>query len=112
VGKRPSFIEVATDRLSFLADDHGFDGPEIKRPWDRIPAIAHVCYQRSDVTIEVRHVVGFMGENYVETRCRRKDGNGEGDWVALGSNTTRTGYQLRRALDLQAQAIRSHLGLS
>jgi hypothetical protein len=53
-----------------------------------------------------------MGENYVETRCRRKDENGEGDWTVLGNNTTRTGYQLRRALDLQAQALRTHLGLS
>ncbi len=113
MGKRPSFIEVATDRLSFLADDHGFAGPEIERPGDRgVPGIAHVCYHRSDVTVEVTHVVGVMGENYVETRCRRKDESGEGTWAALGSNTTRTGYQLRRALDLQAQAIRSHLGLS
>jgi hypothetical protein len=112
MGKRPSFIEVATDRLSFLPDDHGFAGPEIERPGDRIPAIAHVRYHRSDVTIEVTHVVGFMGENYVETRCRRKDGNGEGSWAALGSNATHTGYQLRRALGLQVQAIRSRLGLS
>jgi hypothetical protein len=112
VGKRPSFIEVATDCLSFLPDDHGFAGPEIERPGDRIPAIAHVRYHRSDVTIEVTHVVGFMGENYVEARCRRRDGDGEDNWAALGSNATHTGYQLRRALGLQAQAIRSHLGLS
>jgi hypothetical protein len=30
----------------------------------------------------------------------------------LGRNTTRTGYQLRRALDLQAEALCSRLGLS
>jgi hypothetical protein len=112
MGKRPSFIEVATDRLSFLADDHGFVGPEIEQPGDRIPAIAHVRYHGSDVSIEVTHIVGFMGEAYVETRCRHKDGSGEGDWAVLGSNTAQTGYQLRRALDLQAQAIRSHLDLS
>jgi hypothetical protein len=113
MGKRPSFIEVTTNRLSFLADDHGFAGPEIERfnP-DRMPTITHVCYHRNDVTIEVIHVVGFMGENYVETRCRHKDENGEGDRMTLGNNTTHTGYQLRRAVDLQAQAIRSHLGLS
>jgi hypothetical protein len=110
--KRPLFIEIATNRLSFLVDDHGFVGPEVERPWDRIPAVTRVCYHRSDVTIEVAHIIGFMGENHVETRCRRKDGNNQDDWMALGSNTTRTGYQLRRALDLQAQAIRSHLGLS
>jgi len=111
VGKRPSFIEAATDRLRFLRDDQGFAGPEIERPWDRIPAIACVRYHRNDLIIEVSHVVGFMGENYVETRCRHKDGRGHGDWIALGRNTTHTGYQLRRALDLQAQAACSHLGL-
>lgn len=112
MGKRPSFIEVATDRLSFLADDLMFAGPEVERPGDTIPAIAHVRYHRNDVTIEVTHVVGFMGEKYVETRCHHKDGNDEDNWATLGSSATHTGYQLRRALHLQAQAIRSHLGLS
>jgi hypothetical protein len=111
MGKRPSFIEVATDRLNFLADSHGFAGPEIHRPEEGIPAITYVSYHRSDVTVEVIHVVGFMGENYVETRCRRKEGNSQSDWTTLGHNTTRTGYQLRRALDLQTQAIRSRLEL-
>ena len=112
MGKRPSFIEAATSRLSFLADDHGFAGPEIERPSDSIPpGIARVCYHRGDATIEVIHVVGPMGENYVESRCRRKDRNSEGDWTTLGSNTTHTGYQLRRALDLQAQTLCFHLGL-
>ena len=110
MGKRPSFIEVTTDRLGFL-HGHGFAEPEIKQPWDRIPAITRVQYSSNDMTIEVSHVVGFMGENYVETRCRRTDGNGQGDWTQLGSDTTHTGYQLRRAVDRQAQAIRSHLGL-
>ena len=111
MGKRPSFIEVATDRLSFLADGHGFVGPETERPEPGIPAMTRVSYHRSDVTVEVVHVIGFMGENYVETRYRRKDGKGEGDWMTMGRNKTHTGYQLRRALDLQAQAIRSHLQL-
>jgi hypothetical protein len=79
MGKRPSFIEVATNRLGFLAGDYGFAGPEIERPWDRIPAVTRVGYHRSDMTVEVSHVVGFMGENYVETRIQRKDGNGQGD---------------------------------
>jgi hypothetical protein len=111
MGKRLSFVEVATDRLGFLADAHGFAGPEIQRPERGIPAIAHVSYHRSDATVEIAHVVGFMGENYVETRCCRRDGRIESHWVTLGNNTTHTGYQLRRALDLHAQAIRSHLEL-
>ena len=112
MGKRPSFIEVATDRLSFLADGHGFAGPETERPEQGIPAMTRLRYHRSDVTVEVVHVIGFMGESYVETRYRRKHGTGEADWMTLGTNTTHTGYQLQRALDLQAQAIRSHLELT
>ena len=111
MGKRPSFIEVTTERLRFLQDEQGFAGPEIERPGEGIPSIARVGYHRDELTIEVSHVVGFMGENYVETRCRHKDGHSQGNWMELGNNTTRSGYQLRRALDLQAGAIRSHLGL-
>lgn len=77
MGKRLSFIEVATTRLSFLADDHGFTGPEIERSWDRIPAVTRICYHRKDMTVEIVHVVGFMGENHVDTRCRRKDKDSE-----------------------------------
>ena len=101
---------MVTDRLRFLLDDHGFTGPETEPPWDRIPAIARVRYHRKGMTIEVTHVVGFMGENYVETRCRHPDEDGNGDWLALGHNTTHTGYQLQRAIDLQARAVSSHLG--
>jgi hypothetical protein len=68
MGKRPSFIEAAMNCLSFLADDHGFAGPEIEHPWDRIPAVTRICYHRKDVTVEIVHVVGFMGENHVETQ--------------------------------------------
>jgi len=75
------------------------------------PAIAHVRYHRNDLIIEASHVAGFMAENYAETRCRHKDGCGRGDRIAVGRNTTHTGYKLRRAPDLQAQAVCSHLGL-
>jgi hypothetical protein len=63
-------------------NDRGFAGPEIERPWDRIPAIARARYHRSDQVIEVSHVVGFRGENYVETRYLRKDGGGQGAHLA------------------------------
>lgn len=96
--------------MRFVCDDQGFGGPEIERPWDRIPAITRIRYHRDDLVIEVSHVVGFMGENYVETRCRHKAGRDEGDWIVLRSDISHSGYQLRRALDLQAQAVYSHLG--
>jgi hypothetical protein len=112
VGKRPSFIEVATSRLAFLVDEQGFSGPEtIKWPSQPFPAVTRLRYHRNDIIIEVAHVVAYMGENYVETRCRRNDDE-ESGWIELSRNTTHTGYQLRRALDLQADAICSYLALT
>jgi hypothetical protein len=71
-----------------------------------------VRYHRNDTTIEVVHVVRYMGVYYVETRCREPGEDAQGDWTQLGRNTTHTGYQLRRALDLQAEALCSRLGPS
>jgi hypothetical protein len=111
VRKRPSFIETATNRLRFLVDEQGFLGPETEK--DKfVPGISTVRYHRIDMTIEIVHVVGPMGESYVETRCRRETDDAQGDLTHLGRNTTRTGYQLQRALDLQAEAICSRLGIA
>jgi hypothetical protein len=93
VGKRPSFLDEATSRLSFLVEDRGFVGPETERPPQPFPAVTWLRYHRSDMTIEVVHVVAYMGEDYVETRCRLK-GDEDGGWIELGHNTTHTGYQL------------------
>jgi len=87
--KRPSFMELAPDCLRFLVEDQGFTGPELLPPGDRIPAIGHVRYHRSDMTIEILHVVGFMGENYVQTQYRMA-GSSDRDWIKLGSNTPQT----------------------
>jgi hypothetical protein len=103
-------MELASGRFHFLTEKQGFSGPELRAPGDRIPAIGHLRFHRSDMTIEILHVVGFMGENYVETQYRRV-GSADRDWLKLGRNTTHTGYQLRRALDLQAKAVRDILGL-
>jgi len=111
VGKCASFIETATNRLRFLVDEQGFLGPETEK--DKfVPGISTVRYHRNDMTIEVVQVVGPMGEAYVETRCRRETDNEQGDLTHLGRNTTHRGYQLRRALDLQADAVCSYLGLT
>src|SRR5262249_42904623 len=85
VGKRPSFIDAATNRLTFLVDEQGFLGPETEE--DSFPGITSVRYHRNDLTIEVAHVVGYMGENYVQTRCNQPDKDGQGNWAQLGRNT-------------------------
>jgi hypothetical protein len=78
------------DRLRFLVNNHDFVGPESERPWDRIPEITWVRYHRGDMTIEMAHVVGFMGEDDVYTRNRTpgRDAYGPDDWIELGSNAT------------------------
>jgi hypothetical protein len=111
VSKRPSFTEVATGRLRFLIDDQEFAGPEVTEWPPDMPAVTRVSYHRSDVTIEVAYVVDHMGEVYVQARGRQKD-DPQCGWIDLGRNTARTGYQLRHALDRQANAICSHLGLT
>lgn len=74
VGKRPSFIETATNRLRFLVDEAGFLGPATEKG-TLVPGISTVRYHRNDMTIEVVLVVGPMGEAYVETRCCRETDN-------------------------------------
>jgi hypothetical protein len=112
VGKRLSFIEAATNRLRFLVDEQGFLGPETEKD-NFVPGISTVRYHhRNDMTIEVVHVVGPMDEAYVETRWRRETDNEQGDLIHIGRNTTHTGYQLRRVLNLQAEAICSLLGMT
>jgi hypothetical protein len=70
VGKRPSFIGTATNRLSFLVDEQGLIGPETEK--DKfVPGISRVRYHRNDTTIEVVHVVGYIGENYWASVSRR-----------------------------------------
>ena len=105
-------LPLAHECLRRAVPAQGFLGPETEN--DKfVPGISTVRYHRNDMTIEVVHVVGHMGEVYVETRCRREaDENGQGDLTHLGHNTTHTGYQLRRALDLQAEAICSRLGVT
>lgn len=111
MGKRPAFIEAATSRLRFLVAEHDFLGPETEK--DKfVPGVSTVRYHRNDMTIEVVHVVGPMGEAYVESRLRREIDNEQGDVTHLGRNTAHTGYQLWRAIDLQARAICSWLGIT
>ena len=40
----------------------------------RILSITCVRYHYSDLIIEISHIVGFIGENYVKTRCLHKAG--------------------------------------
>ena len=100
----------ATSRLALLCGDHGFAGPEVSGQPDDYPLVMCVRYHRADLDVEASLVLSYGGEEYVtatvvypgvaQEPARRTE---------VGTDTARTGFQLRRGLDRQAQAIRELL---
>jgi hypothetical protein len=104
-----TFADEAVKELDFLKSQYGFAGPEVERGGSRGTMVS-VSYRRGDVTIEVSLVFWYMGDEYVAT-ARVVDGrHGAVRRSELGHNTAHTGYQMRRALRLQAQAVRATIG--
>jgi hypothetical protein len=68
-----------------------------------------VRYQRTGLAIEISLVLSYMGEEYVATELVSEDGSGSVRRTQIGSGAAHTGYQMRRALDRQAEAVRSVL---
>jgi hypothetical protein len=103
-----TFVAEATDRLRFLGAEYGFTGPEIEGQDEDggYPLLRTVRYRREGVTIEASLVLSYMAEEYVVTRLVRDDPPGATHHSEIGHNTAHTGYQMRRALELQAGAVR------
>ena len=51
-------------------------------------------------------MLSYMGEEYVATALVSEDDSGSIRRTEIGSSTAHTGYQMRRALDRQAEAVR------
>jgi hypothetical protein len=102
-----TFVVEATKRMSFLnGSDWGFSEPEIIRA-DHFPTVIEVRYRRAGAcTIRIRLILAYMGEEYVSTEVcgDPPDGAEQGE---IGSHTAHTGYQMRRALDRQADTLLS-----
>jgi hypothetical protein len=74
------------------------------------PLVMWVRYHRADLDVEESLILSYGGEEYVtaavvypirdQARARRTE---------IGADTAHTGFQLRRALDRQAQAVRELL---
>jgi len=94
--------------MSFLhSSDWGFSEPEIVRA-DHFPIVIEVRYRRAGVrTIRIRLILAYMGEEYVSTEVCGNPPDGA-EQVEIGSHTAHTGYQMRRALDRQAETLLSH----
>ena len=100
--RRKTFVAEATRRLGFLVLEHGFAGPEITQDGD-YPLMLRVIYHRSDLDVIEALVLSYGGEEYVtadlayQSPARRTE---------LPAGTVHTGFQMRRALDRHAQALR------
>jgi hypothetical protein len=102
-----TFAAEAIRRLNFLLDEHGFAGPEVQGDRDTYPLLISVYYHRSDLDVEASLVLSYAGEEYVTVRLLHADDqSGAARRTEVGTSTAHTGYQMRRALDRHAQAVR------
>lgn len=105
-----SFASEAAGRLDFLCAEYGFTGPEVvPDKAGAYPQLRSVRYQRTGLAIEISLVLSYMGEEYVATELVSEGASGSVRRTQIGSGTAHTGYQMRRALDRQAGAVRSVL---
>lgn len=102
-----AFVQETANRLDFLHEEYGFTGPEaVPEEADVYPLLRRVRYERADLAVEISLVLSYMGEEYVAAHLVSEDDSGSVRRTEVGSSTAHTGYQMRRALDQQAEAVR------
>jgi hypothetical protein len=102
-----TFVQETANRLDFLPDEYGFTGPEaVPDEAGVYPLLRRVRYERTDLAVEISLVLSYMGEEYVAAHLVSEDDSGSVRRTEIGSSTAHTGYQMRRALDQQADAVR------
>jgi hypothetical protein len=106
--REKTFAGEAHKRLSFLTDQFGFAEPHVERGASPGTAVA-VRYRRRDIVIEVSLVFWYMGEEYVATTQCVDLPDGAARRTEVARNTAHTGYQMRRALKLQAEVVRASM---
>jgi hypothetical protein len=105
-----TFIREAAECFAFLRAEFGFAGLEVvPDEKDVYPLLRRVRFDRADLAIEVSLVLSYMGEEYVAADLVTVDQSGSSRRTEIGHRTAHTGYQMRRALDLQAEAVRKLL---
>jgi hypothetical protein len=105
-----TFVQEAADRLGFLLAEFGFTGPEtVPDETGVYPLLRRVRFRRADLAIEISLVLSYMGEEYVAADLVAKDESGSVRRTEIGRGSAHTGYQMRRALDLQATVVRRSL---
>jgi hypothetical protein len=102
-----TFVQETANRLDFLHDEYGFTGPEaVPDEAGVYPLLRRVRYERTDLAVEISLVLSYMGEEYVAAHLVSEDDFGSVRRTEIGSSAAHTGYQMRRALDQQADAVR------
>ncbi len=104
--RRKTFAGEAIKQLGFLQAEHGFAGPDVEREASPGTTV-RVRYRRDGITIEASLVLWYMGEQYVATTHVVGIRDGAALRTEIGRNTAHTGYQMRRALKLQAETVRA-----
>lgn len=108
--RRKTFVAEATSRLEFLLREHGFAGPEVTQDGE-YPLLIRVSYHRSDLDVEESLILSYGGEEYVTASVVHSSlGSGPGHRTQLSMGTAHTGFQMRRALDRDARALRELFG--
>ncbi len=105
-----TFADEAIKQLDFLKDQYGLAGPEVNRGVFPGTTVS-VKYHRGAMTIDASLVLWYGGEEYVATMLVIDGPDGSVRRTELACNTAHTGYQMRRALKLQAKAVRATLSV-
>jgi hypothetical protein len=106
-----TFASETADRLGFLCGAFGFTGPvTVPDEAGPYPLLRRVRFERPDLAVEISLVLWYMGEEYVAADLVAEDEPGSARRTEIRRDTAHTGYQMRHALDLQAQAVRKALG--
>lgn len=106
--RRKTFVAETTDRFSFLLHEHGFAEPQTVQHGE-FPMLLTVIYHRADLDVEVSLVLSYAGEEHIDTSVAATGTDSSVGRTEVGSDTARTGFQMRKALDRQAQALSQRL---
>jgi hypothetical protein len=106
-----TFSSETANRLGFLHREFGFVGPvTVPDETSPYPLLRRVRFERPDLAAEISLVIWYMGEEYVAADLVAEDESGSVRRTETGRGAAHAGYEMRHALDLQAQAVRRALG--
>lgn len=103
-----TFAAETASRLGFLSADYGFTGPDTVQDGDDdvYPVLRTLRYRRGQLTVEISLILSYMGEEYITATVVSAGETGAARRSPVGQSAAHSGYQMRRSLDRQAEAVR------